>query len=189
LKWPFLLLNHNPLGTEMWQETTKECDKGWINPQKLNGGRVSESAWDNLVLCSSTNPSQESIQDGILYIRYLDFSSQRIAMLTTEIWVHTDLERKWYVDTKAKRWPWILVSKYVQHSHLCGDSTRWLYNNLKLGISKYTQITYLMQVYYSFFEHKSKPMSPKFLVPALSTSQNPCHQVHSSSSEQFCNFK
>jgi hypothetical protein len=57
---------------------------------KVNG-RVSK-AWDNLVLCSSTSPSQESIQDGILYIRYLDFSSQRIAMLTREMWVHTDME-------------------------------------------------------------------------------------------------
>jgi hypothetical protein len=57
---------------------------------KVNS-RVSE-AWDNLVLCSSASPSQESIQDGILYIRYLDFSSQRIAMLTREIWVHTDME-------------------------------------------------------------------------------------------------
>ncbi len=89
MKWPFLLLNHNSVGTEMRQASTKEWQ--WMDKSLKVNGRVSE-ACDNLVLCSSTSHSQESMQDGTKYITYLDFSSQRIAMLTREIWVHTDME-------------------------------------------------------------------------------------------------
>jgi hypothetical protein len=87
-------------------------------------------------------------------------------MLTREIWVHTDIEGM-ISGCKGKDGFESWCRNKFNILTCRGDMTRWhIYNNLKLGISPYTQITYASILFILWAQVKTHVT--KFLDPALS---------------------